>query len=149
MSVRPDMPPSEASGPVPGAPPIAQGDASVGSLLKQLAHEVPVLISKELALAKSEIRENLEATRRGVAAVATGGVVLLGGFLVLLLSAVYALGNVVELWLAALIVGGITLLAGLMMVQAGKKKFEAQAFTPDRTIDALRKDKNALQEKAS
>ena len=133
----------------PGAPSHASTsqDASVGSLLKQLAQEIPALFGKELALAKSEVREGVQATKAGVAAVAMGGAVALGGFLILLLAAVYGLSNVVEPWLAALIVGGITLLIGLSMVSAGKKKFEVQSFTPDRTLDAMRKDKNAVQER--
>ena len=133
----------------PGAPSHASTsqDASVGSLLKQLAQEIPALFGKELALAKSEVRESMQATKAGVAAVAMGGAVALGGFLILLLAAVYGLSNVVEPWLAALIVGGITLLIGLGMVSAGKKKFEVQSFTPDRTLDAMRKDKNAVQER--
>lgn len=133
----------------PGAPAHASTsqDASVGSLLKQLAQEIPALFGKELALAKSEVREGVQATKAGVAAVAMGGAVALGGFLILLLAAVYGLSNVVDPWLAALIVGGITLLIGLGMVSAGKKKFEVQSFTPDRTLDAMRKDKNAVQER--
>lgn len=122
-------------------------DASVGSLLKQLAQEIPALFGKELALAKSEVRESVQATKVGVGAVAMGGAVALGGLLILLLAAVYGLSNVVAPWLAALIVGGATLLIGLGMVSAGKKKFEVQSFTPDRTIDAMRKDKNAVQER--
>lgn len=124
-------------------------DASVGSLLRELAHEVPSLMSKEVALAKSEARESLEATKRGIAAVATGGAVVLGGFIILLLAAVYALSNVVDPWLAALIVGGITLVVGLVMVEAGKKKFEAESLKPDRTMDALHRDKTVIKERTS
>lgn len=136
----PRTPPAEDSA-------VAVQDASLGSLLKQLAHEVPSLLTKEVALAKSEARESLHSTRRGVAAVSLGGAVALAGFIVVLMAAVYALGNVVAPWLAALLVGGITLAVGLVMVDAGKKKFDAQALKPDRTMDALRKDKNALQER--
>lgn len=136
----PRTPPGEDSA-------VAVQDASLGSLLKQLAHEVPSLLTKEVALAKSEARESLHSTRRGVAAVSLGGAVALAGFIVVLMAAVYALGNVVAPWLAALLVGGITLAVGLVMVDAGKKKFDAQALKPDRTMDALRKDKNALQER--
>ena len=124
-------------------------DASVGSLLKELAHEVPSLLTKEVALARSELRESMDTTRRGVAAVSMGGAVALGGFIVLLLAAVYALGNVVAPWLAALIVGGITLLVGLVMVESGKKEFKAETLKPHRTIDALHKDKTAIRERTA
>jgi hypothetical protein len=116
-----------------------------GVLLRTLAHEVPLLLSKEVALAKREMQENLESTKAGAIAMATGGAVLLGGFIMLLLSAVYALSLVVDPWLAALIVGGSVVVAGLVMVMAGKKQFEADSLRPDRTMDSLKKDRDAVR----
>ena len=69
-------------------------DTSVGGLLRQLTREVPSLFTKELALAKAELSESIRATKAGAASVATGGAVLLAGFIVLLMSAVYFLGAV-------------------------------------------------------
>lgn len=123
----------------------ASTDAPVGVLLRELAHEVPSLLTKEIALAKSEARETMRVTRAGVAAVATGGAVAMAGLIVLMFSAVYALATVMELWLAALIVGAAVLLVGYVMVQAGKKKFEAESLRPNRTLNALHKDQNAIR----
>lgn len=120
-------------------------DASIGTLLRDLAHEVPSLLTKEVALAKSEMRENLQATKEGVAAVSTGGAVTLAGLVVVLMAVVYGLSNVMDLWLAALLVGGAAMLIGFSMITAGKKKFESQSLRPDRTVDSLRKDKNAIR----
>ncbi|KJH83002.1 phage holin family protein [Pseudomonas sp. KSR10] len=122
-----------------------ESDSSVGGLLRQLTHEVPSLITKELALAKAELSESIRATKAGAASVATGGAVLLGGFIVLLMSAVYGLSKVMEPWLAALIVGGVVVVIGLIMVSAGKKKFEASSFKPERTIHSVNKDKEAVK----
>jgi len=122
-----------------------ENDTSVGGLLQRLTYEVPSLITKELALAKAEISESFRATKAGAGSVATGGAVLLGGFIVLLMSAVYGLSNVVELWLAALIVGAVVVVIGIIMVSAGKKKFEASSFKPERTIHSLNKDKEAVK----
>jgi xanthine/uracil permease len=123
----------------------AENDSSVGGLLRQLTHEVPSLITKELALAKAELSESIRATKAGAASVATGGAVLLGGFIVLLMSAVYGLSKVMEPWLSALIVGGVVVVIGLIMVSAGKKKFEASSFKPERTIHSVNKDKEAVK----
>ena len=120
-------------------------EPSVGTLLKQLMREVPALLTNEVALAKSEMRENMQHTKAGVASLATGGAVLLGGFIILLMAAVYALSNVVEPWLAALIVGGVTAFAGYAMVQAGKKKFQSESLRPDRTMNSLQKDKEVIR----
>ena len=124
------------------APPI---EPSVGTLLKQLMREVPALLTNEIALAKSEMRENMQQTKAGMASVATGGAVLMGGFVMLLLAGVYALSNVVAPWLAALIVGAVATLIGFAMVQAGKKKLQSESLRPDRTIDSLRRDKDTIR----
>ena len=123
----------------------SQSDSSVGGLLRQLTHEVPSLITKELALAKAELSESLRATKAGAASVASGGAVLMGGFIMLLLAAVYGLSEVMEPWLAALIVGAVVTVIGLIMVSAGKKKFEASSFKPERTIHSMNKDKEAVR----
>lgn len=124
--------------------PATQEDESIGGLLRQLMHEVPQLFTKELALLKAETRENLKAAKAGVAAVSTGGAVMLAGLVILLLSAVYGLGNVVEPWLAALIVGAVAMLVGYAMVRAGSRKFDAEGMRPDHTIHSLQKDKAAI-----
>lgn len=129
-----------------GSPaPAGTHDASVGALLRQLAHEVPSLVSKEAALARSEAREAMTTAREGVAAVSAGGAVLMGGYIVLLLAAVYGLSNVLEPWLAALIVGGIATVAGLAMVEAGKKKFQSRSLRPEHTINSLHRDADAMR----
>lgn len=118
---------------------------SITGLLRQLTHEVTSLFTKEVALAKAEASESLHNAKAGVAAVATGGAVLMAGLIILLLAAVYGLSTVVAPWLAALIVGGVVVVIGLVMVQAGKKKLEARAMRPDRTIHTMQKDKDALK----
>ena len=55
-------------------------DRSTKSILRELMREVPNLFTKELALARAEMRENLQQTRRGAMEVSAGGVVLLGGY---------------------------------------------------------------------
>lgn len=120
-------------------------DSSVGGLLRQLTREVPSLFTKELALAKAELSDSLRATKAGAASVATGGAVLLAGFIVLLMAGVYGLSNVMAPWLAALIVGGVVVIVGLVMVSAGKKKFQASSFKPDRTIQSINKDREAVR----
>ena len=68
-------------------------------------------------------------------------------FIILLLAAVYALSMVLVPWLAALIVGAVTVIIGFIMLQAGKKQFEPAQLTPDRTLHALQQDKDALKRK--
>ena len=128
---------------------VRQDDASIGGLLRQLTRVVPELFTKELALAKAEMQQSLTTLKAGIAAVAGGAIVLLAGFIILLMAAVYGLGTVMQLWLAALIVGGITVIVGFIMLQSGKKQFEPSHFTPDRALNAVHQDKEALKRKVS
>lgn len=126
-----------------------ENDASVMGLLRQLTHEVPSLFTKELALAKAEFQASLNTLKAGIAAVAGGAMVLMAGFIILLMAAVYGLSTMMAPWLAALIVGVVVMIIGFVMVQSGKKQFEPSHFKPDRTLDALNKDQEALRRKAS
>ena len=135
---------------LPGARPLAQpDDVSVVGLLRQLSREVPALFTKELALAKAELQTSLTTLKAGIAGVASGAIVLLAGFIILLMSAVYGLSIVMAPWLAALIVGVVVMIVGFAMLQAGKKQFEPSHLKPDRTLDALNKDQEALRRRVS
>lgn len=134
------------TGPVSAAP---EQDSSLGGLVRQLFHEVPALLTKEVALAKAELGEAVSSARNAVVAMAGGAAVLMGGFLMLLLSAVFGLSLVVAPWLAALIVGVVVSAVGLIMLQSAKKRIEPASLAPERTINSLQKDKAALQRKTS
>jgi xanthine/uracil permease len=67
----------------------------------------------------------------------SGGAVLAAGLLVLLFAGVFALDLVLELWQAALLVGGVVTLIGLSMVTAGKHKMSAENLKPKRTLEEI------------
>jgi xanthine/uracil permease len=139
MAINPDVPPRQPS----------ETEPSLLSLVRQLAHEVPALISEELALAKAEIKSSVETAKTAMAAVAGGAMVMLAGLIVVLLAAVYGLALVMPQWLAALIVGVVAMVVGFVMVQSGKKNLEPSQLTPERTLHSLHKDKDAIQRKVS
>jgi uncharacterized membrane protein YqjE len=120
------------------APPF--GDASLSSLIKQLADQVAHLFSTELDLAKAEVKESAAKAKAGAISLGAGAIVLLVGLIGLLASAILGLSQYMEPWQAALVVGAAVSVIGLIMVFAGKKKLEPAAFTPHRTSDQLRED---------
>ena len=140
--------PDTQKAPIPDGP-TPESSASVLSLIRQLAHEVPALVSKEMALFKAEFRESIQTTKQGMTALALGAAVMLGGLIMVLMAAVYALSHVMESWLAALLVGIAALVFGFFMVQAGNKKLEPANLVPERTASTLQKDKDAIQRKVS
>lgn len=123
--------------------------ASTLTLLRRLMDELTTLLRQEMALATSELIGSLGRLTAGIVSIATGGAVLFSGFLVLLAAAVLGLTNVVEPWLAALIVGGVVTIVGVVMVLAGRKAVDPSMLKPRRSAESLRKDKDVLTRSAS
>ena len=120
---------------------------SVPGLLRGLAHDLTTLFSKELALAKAEVREAAGDVKAFVASVAVGAALAFAGLVITLLSAVYGLTLVLEPWLAALIVGVASLLIGFMLIKGAQARMK-HGVTPERTIHSMQKDKATLERAA-
>ena len=118
---------------------------STPSLLRRLVDDVGTLFTQELQLFKAETTRAIGDLKAAAASIAIGGAVAFMGAFFLLLAAVYGLSNAVEPWLAALIVGGVVTLIGVIMLATGKRKLEPEALAPRRTAAALRKDTQMIK----
>src|SRR5687767_2131653 len=107
-----------ASSPVSGGPDVTE-PGSVTGLLTRLMDEVLALAKNEISLAKAEARSAVRDVKLSIAPFAIAAGVLLAGALTLVATLVLALAEVVEPWLAALIVSVVLLLAGWMLLKAG------------------------------
>ena len=110
-----------------------------------LGFDVGTLFAQELALLKTETTKSITDMRAAMMSIAMGGAVAFMAFFFLLLAAVYGLSNVVDPWLAALIVGGVVTLIGIIMLVMGRGKLEPAAIAPRRTAAALRKDTEMIK----
>ncbi len=118
---------------------------SITDLIRNLATDLSTLLGKEIELAKSEVRETVSEVQTAMSAIATGAAIAMAGLVVLLMSAVYGLSNVVDPWLAALIVGAAALLVGYLMVRSAKETMSASSMVPERTLESAKKDKETLK----
>lgn len=121
------------------------GAESISGLISNLTTDLSSLLGKELKLAKSEVRESVSGVQTAVGAIAVGAAIAMAGLVALLMSAVYGLSNVVDPWLAALIVGTAALLLGFLMIQSAKSKMNASAIVPERTVESAKQDKATVQ----
>lgn len=128
-----------ASSPMSGDPVVVES-GSVTALLTRLMDDALALAKNEISLAKAEARGAVRDVKTSIAPFAIAAGVLLAGALTLVATAVLALAEVVEPWLAALIVSIVLLLAGWMLLKAGQRKWANIGEEFDRTQDSLRKD---------
>jgi len=118
---------------------------STPSLLRRLVDDIGMLFAQEVELLKAETSRSIGGMKAATVSIAMGGAVLFLGLLFLLLAAVYGLSNVVDPWLAALIVGGVVTLIGAIMLATGRSKLEPASMTPSRTVASLRKDTQMIK----
>jgi|SRR5688572_18893744 len=117
---------------------------STPSLLRRLVDDVSALFAQELALLKAETTESIHDLKAATKSVAMGGAVLFIGVIFLLLAAVYGLSNVIAPWQAALVVGGVVTLVGIIMLATGRHKLDPKAMAR-RTTASLRKDTEMIK----
>lgn len=117
------------------------GERSLGSLFRELTQEVGTLLRQEAELARAELRSKAGVLGRSAAEIGAGAVVALGGFLILLHAAVYALAPVFDsLALSALVVGALALIVGGVLLARARSQMKAEQLVPRQTVESLRKD---------
>jgi hypothetical protein len=148
-AVSPDEAYGAHSGSV-GTPTTAEGrpdvdGTSVGQLFGELAKDLSTLMRQEVALAKAEVQAEAKKAGKGAGMMAAAGV---AGFLTLLFlsnALWWALENVMDAGLAALIVAVIWAVIGAVAFVMGRKKFREVNPKPERTVDTLQQVPSALK----
>src|SRR5687768_13614185 len=113
---------------------------SLGDLLGELSGDLSKLMRQELELAKAEFRQ--EAVKAGKAT----GMLAAAGFagylttVLLSLALVFALGAVMPLGWAALIVAALWGVTGLVLCTTGRARLRTVNPKPERTVETLKED---------
>lgn len=114
---------------------------TLGDLFSELTQETGDLLRQEFRLARVEVSEKITQAQRGLISLAVGGLIAYAGFLALIATAIIALAQVVQWWLAALAVGVVVVLVGLWIVEVGREKLKAKNLALHRTNESLQEDK--------
>jgi uncharacterized membrane protein YqjE len=120
-------------------------ETSVGELIGNISNDLSQLFRQEVELAKAELKQ--EGAKAGKAAGMLGGAAFAGYLAVVLLSfaLVFALGNVMDLGWAALIVAVLWGIVGAVLFANGRKKLKTVDPMPRRTVDTLKEDAQWLK----
>lgn len=115
----------------------------IADLFGQLTH----LFRKEIELARTEVSENVSSAISGLVMIIAGAVLLIPALVILLQGGVSALiERGFEAHWAALIVGGATLLIGIILAMIGVSRLKAENLVPKRTIEQLQRDAAVAKE---
>lgn len=120
---------------------------SIPDLLRDLTREGSTLVRQEIELAKTEVSENASRGVRNTVYIASGGLIMYAGFLVLLIAASVGLGvalaeagveESISGWLGPLIVGGLVFIVGAALFWGAKAALEKQSLAPEKTQQSLK-----------
>ena len=119
---------------------VRQEARTVASLFSELGNEITTLFRQEVALMKAETGEKVSQARNGAISIAAGaGIAFMAG-IILLMAAVYGLSELMHPAWAALIVGGVTLIAGLILLNSGKNRLKTGSMVPRRSAESIKRD---------
>ena len=102
--------------------------SSLKQVVSNVRTDASLLVRQEVALAKAELKEKATGVAKQAALFGAAGLFAYAGLLVLLsalILGVVALG--ITAWLAALLVGGMVLLAAFLVVQRARRPKEPRA----------------------
>jgi tetrahydromethanopterin S-methyltransferase subunit G len=115
-------------------------ERSITELVGDVTQDLTQLLREEVELAKAELRQ--EAGKAGKAGAMLGGAAV-GGILLAVfasLAAMFALGAVMPLGWAALIVAAVWAVVTAVLAASGRARLRTINPTPQRTIDTLKED---------
>ena len=123
---------------------------SLADLLRDLAGGTSTLLRQELSLARAETQDKLHQMIAVLVAMVGGALLAFAGLIILLDALVYGLVDAgMERWLAALVVGGVVALVGLLVAWKAQSDLSATRLAPERSAASFRKDVDMLREQVS
>jgi hypothetical protein len=119
---------------------------SVPELFSSVFRQLAELMRTEGMLARTEMSEKMSHMGTGIGLLVGGAVLAMPALVILLEAAVAALveNGWAPYW-AALLIGGLSLLLGLMLLSMGANWLQAGNLIPNRTLQQLQYDANAAR----
>jgi uncharacterized membrane protein len=126
---------------------MASHEQPVTSLLANLIAGINTLLRQELRLAQAETSEKMSRVMTALVGLIVGLLVAFCALLVLLQSLVLALSNVMAPGYAALLVGGAVAAVAFILIQQSYSSLKDGGLAPERTMKAMREDREMVMDK--
>jgi len=116
-------------------------DRPTGELLRDLSDHTTTLVKQEMELAKAELQEKGKQAGLGAGMFGGAGLFGLGAFAALTACLIAALDQVMEIWLAALVVAVAYAVIAAVLAMTGKQKVkQAVPPVPEQAKDSVKED---------
>ena len=124
-------------------------DEPVGDLLRQVKEEGSTLVGQELKLAKAEMSVKAKEVGIGAGMFGGAGYVAYLATLALMICIIFGLGEVMAVWLAALIVAVVLgAVAGVLALKGKQRIQDAGPPIPEQTVESVKQTIETVKEEA-
>jgi hypothetical protein len=116
-------------------------ERSLGDLFGELSQQTSTLVKKEIELARLEVTRSVTGMARSSAMIAVGGVIGYAGAIVVLIGLGWLLAGLgLPVWLAFVLVGGLTLAIGAFLAYRAMNAMKQVNVVPERTVETIKED---------
>ena len=123
-------------------------DPTLRTLGSELINDVTRLMRQELRLAQAEAGEKASQIQTGLISIVAGLLLAVAALLILLQALVIGLASFMSVLLASVIVGLVVAVIAFSLVWLGQANLKATSLVPERTVRAVRDDKDMILERA-
>lgn len=121
-------------------------DRTLGTIVKELVGDIQTLFRSEIALLKLEIKDTVAKLGGGIGMFAGAAFVAIFGVAFLFVTILLVLIRLgIPAWVSALIVTVVLFAVAGALAFMGKKKFAAVSFVPNRSIEQVKHDIDAIK----
>jgi len=121
-------------------------ERSAVSIVSDLWEHTEKLLAEELELLRADVDRRTVQARNDLIELAMAGAVAYAGALALVAAVVLGLGRRMDLWAAALIVGGLVLAAGYAMFKHSTHKLAQRDVVPRTSIENVETTTHRIKE---
>jgi hypothetical protein len=116
-------------------------ERSLGELFGDLSQQTSNLVKKEIELARHEMTRSVTDLAKGSVMIVAGGLIAYAGAIVVLIGIAWLLQVIgVPVWLAFLLVGGVTAAIGGFLAYQAINTIKATTVVPTRTVETIKED---------
>jgi uncharacterized membrane protein YqjE len=117
-----------------------QADKSLGELFSELTGDLGRLMRQEVALARTEVKEEVGRAGKAGAMLAVGGLIAYLALMFLSFALAWLLDDVMPRSLSFLIVAVVHLIVAGVLVMQGRKRMSQVSPVPQQTVETLKED---------
>ena len=121
-------------------------ERSIGQLFAELANETSTLVRQEVQLAKTELTQKVTSAGKDAGMIGAGGALAYAGLLAVLAAVIIGLGQLIPMWLSALLVGLVVIGVGYALIQSGLNALKRIDPAPRETIQTIKEDVDMVKE---